>query len=224
MKASRRVFIFVEGQTEETFVNSVLGPHLAMFNIYCTPVVAKTKINKKGVNFKGGITSYNKIRSQILKLLRDSSVSLVTTMIDFYGFPTDTPFENNLSGKSALERAEALESLFLKDIGHQKFLPYLQLHEFEALIFVSPEITANKLNPDGNRSTYHQLQDISSKYNSPEEINDNPATIPSRRLLEIFPNYNKVRHGSLVTNALGIGRIREMCPHFHQWLSNLERL
>jgi hypothetical protein len=85
------VKIYVEGQTEETFVRDVLTPHLSGIGVYPTPVLAKTKREKSGRAFKGGLTSYAKVRRDILRLLDDSSAAAVTTMLDFYGLPKDFP-------------------------------------------------------------------------------------------------------------------------------------
>jgi len=57
-----------------------------------------------------------------------------------------------------------------------------------------------------------------------EEINDNPATVPSRRLLTLFPSYQKTFHGPLIVKKTGLEKIREECRHFNQWLTQLENL
>jgi len=68
------------------------------------------------------------------------------------------------------------------------------------------------------------VQAIRDGYRSPEEIDDGPDTHPSGRLRALIPEYDKVRDGSLVTQRIGLSRLRSECPHFGDWLTRLERL
>ena len=65
---------------------------------------------------------------------------------------------------------------------------------------------------------------IRDRFKSPEEIDDNPLSIPSRRLLDLFPSYQKVTHGPLIVKRIGLEKIRKECSHFNQWISQLEEL
>ena len=136
----KKILILVEGQTEESFVRDILLPHLETKGIYCIPKLATTKRVKSGPNYKGGVVSYGKLKIDIKNLLYDSSATVVTTMIDYYGFSSIVPFRESIKGSSCFERVKSLEKLFREDINHNRFLPYLQLHEFEALVFVSLEV------------------------------------------------------------------------------------
>jgi hypothetical protein len=216
-----KVLILVEGQTEETFIRDTLAPHLSLKGVYCIPTLATTKRVKSGPDFKGGIVSYEKARNDIKRLLQDTSADLVTTMIDYYGFSITVPFRESIQGNSCFERVKSLEVLFKEDIGHPGFFPYLQLHEFEALVFVSPQEVAGSL-MDFSKET--KLTQIKNKFNSPEEIDDKPETIPSRRISEIFPTYRKTLHGPLIVKRIGFEKIRNECRHFDQWITRLEQL
>lgn len=215
-----KVLILVEGQTEETFVRDILGPYLWKFNVFCTPKVATTKRPAVGSDFKGGIVSYEKLKSDIKRLFEDSSARLVTTMIDYYGFSSLVPFKNKISGTNCFERVKKLEKLFANDIGNQRFLPYLQMHEFEAMIFVDP----GELDKFSQGLNSTELQRIRDNFKSPEEINDNPGTAPSKRIISVFPSYRKAIHGPVITGRIGLGKIRMQCEHFNQWVSKLEDL
>jgi len=57
-----KVLILVEGQTEEGFIKNILGPHLHQFGVYLVVILLTTKRVNNGVNFKGGIVSYAKIK------------------------------------------------------------------------------------------------------------------------------------------------------------------
>lgn len=217
----RRILILVEGQAEATFVREVLAPHLSNLGVYPVAKLATTKRVKSGSDFKGGVRTYGKVKNDLLRLLPDSNAALVTTMLDFYGLPQDFPGRKKMPGGSCYERVVHLESEFQKDIRHRKFLPYLELHEFEAMMFVSPGEIA-KLFP--KQDVKEELLTIKSEFQSPEEINDNPNTAPSKRLVSLLPQYQKPLHGPLVILEIGLERIRGECPHFNEWLEKLEAL
>jgi len=218
----KRVLIYVEGQTEETFVRDILAPHLAERNTWLVPVLARTKRTRSGQTFKGGIVSYEKVRRDILGLLQDTSAQLVTTMLDYYGLPRDFPDRIALSGKTPYERVTFLERAFQDNIAHQRFLPYLNLHEFEALVLARPQEFFD-LFPDHRQPTQNLLNEIKG-FSSPEEINEGATTHPSARIARYIPTYRKRLHGPLIAERVGLGNIRSRCPHFAVWLSRLEHL
>lgn len=218
----RRVHLLVDGPTEETFTREVLAPHLEKHEIYLHYTIATTKRVKDGPDFKGGITSYSRVKNDINLLLRDTDVAAVTTMIDFYGLPGDFPGRADLLPGDCYKRVTYVEDEFGKDIGHQKFIPHLMLHEFEALMFACPDVIAAAF-PEVNAKA--KLRAIRGTFNSPEEINDDPNTSPSKRLEKIFRGeYQKTLHGPLVTMEIGIEQIRRECAHFNAWIEKLETL
>lgn len=216
-----RVLILVEGLTEETFVGEVLKPYLENRGVIPIPTLAVTKRVKSGPNFKGGIVSYGKIRNDIRRLLHDTSVVAVTTMIDFYGLPSDFPGYHTIPQKDSYAKVAHLEKAFASDINHPKFFPYLQLHEFEAFIFVAPEKIAAYFPPPNKLS---ELMRIKSDFGSPEEIDDGFETAPSKRLKSLFPSYEKNLYGPLATIEIGLEEICRECTHFKRWLERLETL
>jgi hypothetical protein len=216
----RRGFIYVEGQTEETFVRDVLAPDLASrLNMALTPVLAKTKHTQAGTTFKGGISSYSQVKKQIRQLLRDSNVVLVTTMIDYYGLPNDFPGQDTLPAGTPYDRVRHLEDAFKNDIGDPRFLPFLVLHEFEALVLAGLDHLPSVL-PGCAQQVSQLTQDIDGL--SPEEINEGSTTHPSARIRQHLPSYQKHLHGPRVVQKVGLGTLRQKCPHFDQWLSRLE--
>ena len=217
----RRILISVEGQTEETFVREVLARHLWRHEVDPMPVLISTKIVKSGPSFKGGLTSYERTKKEILRLLRDTDAAAVTTMYDLYGLPQDFPGYQSRPARDGYAKVEHLESALNRDIDHCRFRAYLQLHEFEALLFVDPERTAAQFPASGHVGT---LREIRAAVSSPEEIDDHPDTAPSKRLLALFPGYQKALHGSLITIQVGLEQIRRECSHFDGWLEWLEGL
>ncbi len=219
-----RVLIHVEGQTEERFVRNILGPHLESFGVYAIPTIVTTKVAKSGPNFKGGFSQgcYERVKRELKILLRDSSAIAVTTMFDYYGLPEDFPGRDDPQGEDCFERVRYVEEQFGDDIRHEKFIPYCQLHEFEALLFSEPAKIAGAF-PDGPDYT-SSLTQIGDGFESPEEIDDDPQTCPSARLEGLYSRYRKPFHGSLIAGRIGIVAMREKCPHFRGWLETLEAL
>ena len=215
----RKALVYVEGYTEERFVRDLLAPHLLRLDLILTPTLAKTRRTKSGPDFKGGITSSPRARREIERLLGDTSVVLVTTMIDFYGLPASFPGVGDVAGGTCYERVEFLEQQLNEDISDPRFRAYLQLHEFEALLF------SNLEELDGAfpyAEVMGELRQIRRQVGSPEEIDDGQATAPSKRLLALLPEYQKALHGPRITRRVGLERIRSECTHFARWLDMLE--
>lgn len=218
----RKIFVYVEGPTEERFVKTLLVPHLEHCEIYCQPIVATTKFVCAQPVFKGGAPKYHKARKEIWRLLDDSSGVAVTTMLDYYGLDSSYPGRSSPSGINCYERVRFVEEAIREDIGNVKFMPFLTLHEFEGLLFSSPQAMAASL--PGGHGLQGTFETIRRKVKTPEEINDQEATAPHRRILNAYPNYQKPLHGSLIAARIGLEGIRTQCPHFNGWLSELERL
>lgn len=218
----RKVLILVEGQTEERFVKDVLQPYLWGGGVHPEPKIVTTKRVKRGAHFKGGITNFKKVEDDLRRFLGDTNAALITTMFDYYGLPDDFPGMPNLEGRNALERAQELEAALE---GHfnagTRFLAYLMIHEFEALLFSDPPVLASVMNAP---SSHSDLQAIRNGFQTPEEINDDPRTTPSARVLKLFPGYRKRLHGPLTTGRIGLGTMRRECAHFNEWVSRLETL
>ena len=214
-----KVLILVEGQTEERFVKDILGPDLSAKGIWLIPTIITTKVVYNGPNNKGGTVKYEKIKKQIKNLANDSNSKMVTTMIDYYGVSDDFP-GNPPQGNDCYERIKYRESAFAKDIGLNKFLPYLQLHEFEALLFSEPE----KIGETLDQNIANSLINVRNNVRTPEEINDNPKTCPHERIESVYGKYNKPLYGLIIAKRIGIKKIRQECPHFNEWINKLESL
>ncbi|WP_042010387.1 DUF4276 family protein [Aeromonas fluvialis] len=209
-----RVLVFVEGQTEETFVRDLLVPYFAPLGIYLTPILAQTS-----PGHKGGIVSYGKVKHQVTRLCRQNhgAYAYVTTLIDYYGLPTDFPAIDN-QAQDAHQRVLQIEQALQQDIDEPNFIPNLLLHEFEALLFSAPAKFAEWLD-DG--ASVAELDAIRAAFDSPEHINNSPQTAPSKRILALVPNYKKTLHGPLIAEDIGLDAIRAQCPHFNRWIERL---
>jgi hypothetical protein len=184
-------------------------------------LVTTKRLEESGSVFKGGIVPYERFKRDIKRLLNDPSAAMVTTMIDFYGLPKNFPGRKNMPTGSCYKRVMYLEEELQKDINHHKFLPYLTLHEFEAILFVEPTRISQAFSGIGKSK---ELSAIRAQFKSPEEINEDPEQAPSKRLQKLFPEYQKTLHGPLVISEIGLERIRSGCPHFDAWLEKLEAL
>lgn len=214
-----RINIFVEGQTEETFVNEVLVPSFAYKNIFFTPILAQTSYGHKG-----GIVSYGKVKHQLQRLCKQDSGSYVTTLIDFYGLPNDFPSiksEGYTQKQNIFEKIIFLEKALEEDIGQPNFIANLLLHEYEALLFCDPEKFEYWVDTS---KPIEELNKIKVEFSSPEHINNSPQTAPSKRILSVIPNYKKTIHGPLIANDIGLDKIRKQCKHFNDWLVRIENL
>ena len=217
----KRIHILLEGQTEEAFAHDLLRPHFLAREVWVSYSIVATKRTKKGAKFKGGITSYQRVKNDILMLLRDTSLAAVTTMIDYYGLTNDFPGKDSVGGRAGILGAAYLETAFQNDINNRRFIPYFALHEFEALLFADPSAIASAF---PGAKVEKKLLAIRNKYKSPEEINDDPKTHPSARILALLPRYRKRRHGALIARNIGLAAMRATCPHFDEWLTKLEAL
>ena len=210
-----RVHVFCEGQTEETFVNQVRYNHFIQMNISLNPILVKT--SKKG---KGGIVSYHKIKWQIETKCKEDPTAWVTTLIDFYALPSDFPGMATRSA-SSIERAKLVKEAFQLDIAQSNFIANLVIHEFEGLLFSDPKAFENWFD---DPQVIGELIDIRNSFDSPEHINDGRTTAPSKRILSICSNYEKITDGIQIALNIGLDSIRRECKFFNDWLKRIEAL
>ncbi len=169
----------------------------------------------------GGISGWQKVHREIRDLLRDNS-ACVTTMLDLYALPNDFPGFTSVEIKDPRVRATEVESAMREVFAAgEKFRPYVQVHEFEALIFAGPEVAAQRA--DDERVGI-AIEEAVRQAGEPELVNDNPSTAPSKRLKAVWPGYVKTLDGVNIASAIGLNRLRSTCPHFGSWIDWLESL
>lgn len=218
----KRFYVVSEGQTEETFVRIVLTPHFTeQEKILTAPILITKAVRNTPRPFKGGITSYTRIRTDISNLLKQDSNAFVTTMLDYYALPSDFPGKREIPNGTPYQRCQFLEDKFAEDIGSKRFIPYLSLHEFEAILFTDPAKIASVF---PNLKLTQGIEKIKAKFPSPEEIDEGPNTAPSKRLIALVPEYQKPLHGSIIAKSIGLNNIRDACRHFDSWVTKIEEL
>lgn len=218
-----RVNIVVEGQTEESFVSGVLAPALWSHQIYLTPILLGVP------GHKGGRPNYDRVKKDVILYLKQDAKAYCSTLLDYYGlghgFP-GTPVAENLPN---VAKAEQIERAVKEDICARipefradiRFVPYIQLHEYEGLLFSRPQVFATAINQDQLAQQFQQARD---NFPTPEDINDDPLSSPSKRILAAYPQYSKVLHGTVAAQAVGVAAMRQECPHFREWLDRLAGL
>lgn len=175
--------------------------------------------------------NYDKLRYNIVQWMKEESGAYVTTLVDLYGMNDDFPGYQESKNKPPFEKVAAVEAALKADIDREgfdvrRFIPHFQLHEFEALLFSEPSVLQDWL------ALYRPIQDnvfqqIRAAFETPEHINDNPNTAPSKRIEQAssaYDKYDKVAEGVLIAEDIGLEKMRGACLHFDEWISELEQL
>ena len=216
----KRIIFIVEGETEESFVNTVVRPYFFACGLYNPVHCFKVK------HTQGGMQKYSHVRSDVLHTVYERDV-IVTTMFDLYALPTSFPgYAESRSITSHYERVIYLESRMKLDIEvyqnqlFPNYIPYIQLHEFEALLFSSLEGFEALF--DENEMDYKGIRNVLDAFPNPEDINDSPLTAPSKRIQSLIPGYNKVAYGVMLAEYIGMDTLLEKCRHFRSWIEQLK--
>lgn len=219
----KRVHCIVEGQTEVKVFYSILAPYiLAKTGAY----IEITPIKHSG----GGIVKYSKLLPELRNHLADKE-KILTTFFDYYGILDKHNYPKYKEAKLDQTNAKIgvgimeqglKEDLDSKGINTKNFIPYIQLHEFEALLFSSDE--GFEFQYDDER-VIRELKAIAPRYETPEDINDSPVTAPSKRIISILEKYGekyeKVIDGDAISTIVGIETMIEKCPRFKAWVEKL---
>lgn len=199
-----RLGVVVEGQTEAEFVGRVLAKSLRHAGVEPTaiPLRGKVSVQTLSNNMQHAFWSFD----------------AVTSLVDFYGFhgkgeATVTALEDQVR--------QQVHSRIGSDSAARRVFPYVQKHEFEALLFT--DVAAfSAINAPAD--AIDKLRAARSGFATPEDIDDDPATAPSKRIAAVVPRYHKVRDGANVAAAVGLPAMRAACPRFNAWLTRLESL
>jgi hypothetical protein len=220
-----RLYVLVEGQTEERFVKAVLTPHFQARGIEATPIVVATRrARSTGQKSRGG-GHWSHWRRDLLLLTKQQkgNEARFTTLFDLYGLPRDFPgFEQHHTDLDTARRAAALEECMKQAVGDWRFIPYLQRHEFESLVLASLDALSALLDSHDAPALAALRTSIAGQ--APEDVNDGPTTAPSKRLTSHLPVYQKTLHGPLAVEATGLSGLIAACPRFAAWIQNLEQL
>lgn len=224
-----RLLVHVEGETEESFVNEILAPHLSEHGY--TRVAARLFGNARQRDRRGGVKPWHTVREDIVRHLAEDRHCIATLMVDYYGMPRTGarvwPGRDAAAGLAHSFKAPSVEALLLTDVAQtmgaafdqRRFVPFVLMHEFEALLFSDCTSFAAGV---GRSELAKEMQSIRDQFSSPEEINDSPITAPSKRVEALIRGYQKPLQGTLAALEIGLPRMRAECPHFANWLARLE--
>ncbi len=223
-----RLYLFVEGSTEQTFANTVLSPHLAALGVFLQPAVQIAHARRRGIPHRGGGRKYLPMRNDIERFTKQEKDNDVyfSTIIDLYALAPEFPGLNEAEKfrHDPYQRVRSLQDAWQADLPDRRFIPFIVLHEFEAYLFSKPE-EFSLFYPEGI-SQVANLREIADSVQSPELINDGQHTAPSKRIIGAFPDYgrSKAAIGPQVADLIGLKLIRYCCPHFDSWIKRLESL
>jgi hypothetical protein len=224
-----RLLIHVEGQTEETFVNEILRPHLMGCGFQ--NVSARMLGNARARSRRGGIIGWDASHADIARHLQGDEGAYSTTLVDFYGLPATGakrwPGRDSCPNADPIIVHNHLQTEISNDfVGRygaiaDRFVPFVAFHEFEGLLFSNPAAMADGMNCSHLAPAFQTIRD---GFASPEHINDSPITAPSKRIMALVPGYQKPLHGVLAALQVTLPGMRGDCPAFDAWLQQLEAL
>jgi hypothetical protein len=194
--------ISVEGQTEAYFAKYVLARYLKNYNIkLADPIVLGGNVNLP--------------RLENILYLMSGDYDYVTTLYDFYGFEGLEEFENKESLCRRIKNQGVLQQM-------DNIIPYVQMYEFEALLFSDLDILCKYMDDDPIVvQKYIELFKHNLKGQKPEQVNNSLLTAPSKRIHSIFRRYKKSIYGYVIAQEIGVSKIRKMCPNFNSWIEKL---
>lgn len=217
------VYIICEGPTEVRFIKNLLAPSLGNRSIFLHPVTIGSQRSK------GGNVTFDRLSNNVRRQLYNNRQSYCSTLVDYYGLDSRFPglesavTKSNLSGK-AQAVVNGLVTALSQSIDPdplRRFIPYIQMHEFEALMFSDPSTFADAI---GRPDLRTEFATICRQFETPEHIDNSPDTAPSKRILALCPEYEKPLMGERAARAISLKKIRQECPLFDDWLSKLENL
>ena len=223
-----RLLVHVEGETEEEFVDELLAAYLLGRGF--SLVTARLLGNPCPRAGRGGIRGWEASLRDIVRHLKEDRRVFTALMVDFYGMPGDWPGRLEVARLHGdAEKASFIEARIVdavqRELGgrfdSRRLVPLVMMHEFEALLFSDPEkLAASLYRPE----LAEQFVSIRNGFASPEEINDSLESAPSKRILKLYPRYEKPLGGALAAIEIGLETMRSECQHFNDWLSRLERI
>lgn len=218
-----RVHIICEGQTEEMFVKELLVPIFLAKGLLLVPALVG-RPGHKGGNFK-----FDRLQADVKNRLLGERTAYCTTFFDYYGLPQSFPGKDiHDSQVDIVTKATRVQdgmttklTRLIGDDAMRRFIPFVQMYEFEALLFSDPLAFARGIS---NEHLSQNLIDIAEQFDSPEHINNSPQTSPSKRIESLIRGYEKPLMGTLGALEVGLDVMRQKCELFDDWLKQLESL
>lgn len=223
--SSKRLNILCEGSTEESFVKNVLTDYLKPQGIIVKVRKVHTNIKK---DIAGGVTTYSKVKDDLIRWVKENSndtycTDYYTSMFDYYKLPPDFPCSSSVGKNTDIDSVQFKETCLEEDLCISNFIPYIQLHEFEALVFAGLDYLICDY-PNKKKEIGCLKKQLDEYNGAPEKVNSRPHKAPSKRLEDVLGKYNKVKSGITVTSKVGIDNLMKSCPHFGAWIEKLKSI
>ena len=228
--SAKIVHVLCEGQTEQGFVEDVLKPSLVDHGCAAVKSILVTTNKKK--NVRGGLVTYLHVKNDLQIMLAsnkdgDYERHVFTTMFDLYALPNDFPkYAESHIIADKYERVASFEAALADVFDSDRFIPYIQLHEYEALVFCGLDHLTEMYR--GTEKSIENLKAELAEIGNPELVNDNPTTAPSKRIINAIEgdkknhfNYDKPKAGKYVAQKVGVDNLRSQCRHFDEWIDKL---
>jgi hypothetical protein len=222
----KRLFIVVEGETEERFLRKVLYNHFITQGIH---IEAQQWLTNRKLGIGGGGSNFDLIENHLIRLMAryqyDKEV-FISVMVDLYAFPKrgNTVYDDEVrKQQNGKNKALLLQDKMKVRMQYQNFIPYVQLHEYEALLLSKPNALLSFYTDKAQEIENLKLEIAGMQ---PEEINETPEGAPSKRIIKYLPRYEKQKTTAGVATAeqIGLPFLRENCPHFNDWVTKLESI
>ena len=211
----KRVVIVCEGPTEQEFCKEILCDYFIKKDICIeTPLIKHSG---------GGVVPWSTLYRQVSKHLCEKDV-YVSIFIDYYGIKDSYNYPKWEEAKQISnheKRVEFLEAAMQEQLC-QRFIPHLQLHEFESLLFSDISVFEKSFMP--SELKMDKLRRAVKEFPNPEDINNSPSTAPSKRIEEAVWGYRKVLYGNFLAMEIGLDKILATCPHFRKWIEDIQNI
>lgn len=221
-----RLIVYVEGVSEEVFVNRSLRPHFLTHgwrNVQAIGVA--TSLDPGGQ--RGGLSNWPAVEADLRQLFKDHAGAdyRFTTLWDFYRTPDRFP--GIVAAKAApagTDRGAVVEQALAAHFSEPRFIPYIQMYEFEALVLAA--LPALKSLYSQHAAALDALSAACRAIGDFETINDGPITHPAQRIADALPGFltRKEDDGPIAIRETGIAELRRWCPRFNRWLAQLESI
>jgi hypothetical protein len=222
----KKLFIVVEGETEERFIRKVLYNDFITQNIH---IEAQQWLTNKKLGISGGGSSFDLIENHLRRLMsryqKDKNV-FISVMVDLYAFPKggNSVYGDDVNKQqSGKNKVLLLQHKMNERMNYQNFIPYVQLYEYETLLLSKPDalryfFTAKEIEIENLKAEIIGLQ--------PEDIYESPQGAPSKRIIKHLPKYGKQKTtaGVLTAEKIGLPFLRANCHHFNDWITKLENI
>jgi hypothetical protein len=218
------VTVIAEGLTEEQFIKRLIAPAVRHLGIFVKPQMLETSPGHWG----GGV-NFDRFKLHARNELRRNTKVVLSTFLDLYALSSSFPGFAAAAAKPLDSRLAHLQQALHKAIvemagcAPERFIPHIQPHEFEGLLFSDTHALA-QIEPGWYKSE-GELAAVRASFDTPEHINDSHATAPSKRLKNLLrPGYDKTRHGPLAAKRITLATMERECPHFRDWMNRLRAL